>query len=88
MQQARPSATSILSRQVSWRVSAGAPDPRSVLRLACIRFVETDAARRQRHLLRVEMERLTDIGAVGPRDFTPLKREPWAMKAHLLNSQN
>jgi hypothetical protein len=66
MQHARPSAISILSRQVSWRVSAGAPDPIRVLRLASIRLVEMKAAGRRLHRHRVEIEGLTDIGAVAP----------------------
>ena len=40
-----------------------APDPTSFLRLACIPFVGVDATGRSLHLLRVEIEGLTDIGA-------------------------
>jgi hypothetical protein len=43
-----------------------APDPTSFLRLACIPFVGVDATGRSLHLLRVEIEGLTDIGAVSP----------------------
>jgi hypothetical protein len=43
-----------------------APDPTSFLRLAGIPFVGVDAAGRRLHLLRVEIESLTDIGAVAP----------------------
>jgi len=60
MQHARPSATSILPRQVSWGVLGGTPDPTCVLRLASISFVEMDAVRRRLPLLGVEIEGLTD----------------------------
>jgi hypothetical protein len=43
-----------------------APDPTSFLRLAGIPFVGVDGAGRRLHLLRVEIESLTDIGAVAP----------------------
>lgn len=43
-----------------------APDPTSFLRLASIPFVGVDAAGRRLHLLRVEIEGLTDIGVVSP----------------------
>jgi hypothetical protein len=41
-------------------------DPTSFLRLAGIPFVGIDSAGRRFHLLRVEIEALTDIGAVSP----------------------
>jgi hypothetical protein len=41
-------------------------DPTSFLRLAGIPFVGVDGAGRRLHLLRVEMESLTDVGAVAP----------------------
>ena len=43
-----------------------APDPTSFLRLASIPFVGVDDKGRRLHLLRVEIEGLTDIGAVSP----------------------
>jgi hypothetical protein len=43
-----------------------APDPTSFLRLASIPFVGVEATGRRLHLLRVEIEGLTDIGAVSP----------------------
>lgn len=43
-----------------------ATDPTSFLRLAGIPFVGEDGQGRRLHLLRVEMESLTDIGAVSP----------------------
>ncbi|MGA9867413.1 MAG: hypothetical protein WBQ75_13375 [Acetobacteraceae bacterium] len=43
-----------------------APDPTSFLRLAKIPFVGVDGAGRRLHLLRVEMENMTDVGAVSP----------------------
>jgi hypothetical protein len=43
-----------------------ASDPTSFLRLAGIPFVGVDGAGRRLHLLRVEMESLTDVGAVAP----------------------
>jgi hypothetical protein len=43
-----------------------APDPTSFLRLSSIPFVGVDAGGRRLHLLRVEIEGLTDIGAVSP----------------------
>ena len=43
-----------------------AGDPTSFLRLANIPFVGVDEAGRRLHLLRVEMESLTDVGAVSP----------------------
>ena len=44
----------------------GAGDPTSFLRLAKIPFVGVDGAGRRLHLLRVETESLTDVGAVSP----------------------
>ncbi len=41
-------------------------DPTSFLRLAAIPFVGVDGAGRRLHLLRVEMNSLTDVGAVSP----------------------
>jgi hypothetical protein len=41
-------------------------DPTSFLRLAGVPFMGVDAARRQLHLLRVELGELTDIGSVVP----------------------
>ncbi|MBV8401173.1 MAG: hypothetical protein JOZ17_20935 [Acetobacteraceae bacterium] len=41
-------------------------DPTSFLRLAGVPFTAADAARRQLHLLRVEIGELTDIGSVVP----------------------
>lgn len=43
-----------------------APDPTSFLRLASIPFVGVDAEGRSLHLLRVEIEGFTDVGAVSP----------------------
>jgi hypothetical protein len=43
-----------------------ASDPTSFLRLAGIPFVGLDGTGRRLHLLRVEMESLTDLGAVSP----------------------
>jgi hypothetical protein len=43
-----------------------APDPTSFLRLANIPFVGVDGAGRRLHLLRVETESMTDVGAVAP----------------------
>jgi hypothetical protein len=43
-----------------------APDPTSFLRLASIPFVGVAADGRRLHLLRVEIEGLTDVGAVSP----------------------
>jgi hypothetical protein len=43
-----------------------AADPTSFLRLASIPFVGVDGDGRRLHLLRVEMESLTDVGAVAP----------------------
>lgn len=43
-----------------------APDPTSFLRLSSIPFVGIDGDGRRLHLLRVEIEGLTDIGAVSP----------------------
>lgn len=43
-----------------------APDPTSFLRLSSIPFVGIDAAGRRLHLLRVEIEQVTDVGAVSP----------------------
>ena len=43
-----------------------AADPTSFLRLANIPFVGLDGAGRRLHLLRVETESLTDVGAVSP----------------------
>jgi hypothetical protein len=43
-----------------------APDPTSFLRLASIPFVGVDSDERRLHLLRVETESLTDVGAVAP----------------------
>jgi len=43
-----------------------APDPTSFLRLARIPFVGVDASERRLHLLRVETQSLTDVGAVAP----------------------
>jgi hypothetical protein len=43
-----------------------APDPTSFLRLAGIPFVGVDRNGRRLHLRRVEMESLTDVGAVAP----------------------
>jgi hypothetical protein len=43
-----------------------ASDPTSFLRLAGIPFVGSDRQGRRLHLLRVEMESLTDLGAVSP----------------------
>jgi hypothetical protein len=43
-----------------------AADPTSFLRLASIPFVGTDGSGRRLHLLRVETESLTDVGAVAP----------------------
>lgn len=43
-----------------------APDPTSFLRLASIPFVGAETNGRRLHLLRVEIEGLTDIGAVSP----------------------
>jgi hypothetical protein len=43
-----------------------ASDPTSFLRLAGIPFVGVDAAGQRLHLLRVEVEGLTDVGAVSP----------------------
>jgi hypothetical protein len=43
-----------------------ASDPTSFLRLAGIPFVGVDGAGRRLHLLRVETESLTDVGAVAP----------------------
>jgi hypothetical protein len=41
-------------------------DPTSFLRLASIPFVGVEASGRRLHLLRVETESLTDVGAVAP----------------------
>ena len=41
-------------------------DPTSFLRLAGVAFVGVDAAGRRLHLLRIELENLTDVGAVVP----------------------
>jgi hypothetical protein len=41
-------------------------DPTSFLRLASIPFVGVDASGRRLHLLRVETQSLTDVGAVAP----------------------
>jgi hypothetical protein len=41
-------------------------DPTSFLRLASIPFVGVDASGRRLHLLRVEAQSLTDVGAVAP----------------------
>jgi hypothetical protein len=41
-------------------------DPTSFLRLAGIPFVGVDAAGRRLHLLRIELENFTDVGAVVP----------------------
>ena len=43
-----------------------APDPTSFLRLASIPFVGVDGSGRRLHLLRVETESMTDVGAVAP----------------------
>lgn len=43
-----------------------ASDPSSFLRLAGVPFVGVDATGRRLHLLRVEIESLTDIGSVSP----------------------
>ena len=43
-----------------------ASDPTSFLRLAGIPFVGVDPTGRRLHLLRVELEELTDVGAVAP----------------------
>jgi hypothetical protein len=43
-----------------------APDPTSFLRLASIPFVGVDELGRRLHLLRVETESITDVGAVAP----------------------
>lgn len=43
-----------------------APDPTSFLRLANIPFVGVDVSGRRLHLLRVETESMTDVGAVAP----------------------
>jgi hypothetical protein len=43
-----------------------APDPTSFLRLANIPFVGVDGSGRRLHLLRVETEGITDVGAVAP----------------------
>ena len=43
-----------------------APDPTSFLRLANIPFVGVDGSGRRLHLLRVETESMTDVGAIAP----------------------
>jgi hypothetical protein len=43
-----------------------APDPTSFLRLANIPFVGVDRSGRRLHLLRVETESMTDVGALAP----------------------
>lgn len=45
---------------------AACSDPTSFLRLAGVPFVGVDAAVRRLHLLRVELENLTDVGAIVP----------------------
>jgi hypothetical protein len=45
---------------------AGASDPTSFLRLAGIPFVGMDGSGRRLHLLRVELEAMTDVGSVVP----------------------
>ena len=61
-----PSATSTWSRPASSRASFATADPTSFLRLAGIPFVGVDGDGRRLHLLRVETESLTDLGAVSP----------------------
>jgi hypothetical protein len=43
-----------------------APDQPSFLRLASIPFVGVDAAGRRLHMLRVEIDHVTDVGAISP----------------------